>query len=214
VVVTRPADRAAELVAGLKELGHDVLVCPLIAVEPIGPDEVDVSPYDWVIVTSSTGAAELAERLRGSPRRLAAIGPRTAEELRAHGLEPDLVASVATQEGLLEALPERPGRVLFAGAEGARRLLIDRLHADFVPLYRTTELAPEHFPDADIVVLASASAARAFDRLGKRIPAVTIGPQTTEAALAAGITILAEAATHDASGLVAAVAGVATPEPG
>jgi hypothetical protein len=27
--------------------------------------------------------------------------------------------------------------VLFAGAEGARRLLVDELGADFVPLYRT-----------------------------------------------------------------------------
>jgi uroporphyrinogen-III synthase len=54
-------------------------------------------------------------------------------------------------------------------------------------------------------VLASASAARAYGRLGLSVPAVSIGPETTKAALAAGVRVVAEAATHDLEGLVAAV---------
>ena len=130
IVVTRPRGEAAELAGRLEELGHEVVVCPLIEIEPIGPAEVDVSNYEWVVVTSANGARELAARLRGTPERTAAIGPATAAALRERGVEPDLV------------------------------------------------------------------------------PAVSIGPQTTEAARAGGVEVLAEAQTHDAAGLVAAVAGL------
>jgi uroporphyrinogen-III synthase len=37
------------------------------------------------------------------------------------------------------------------------------------------------------------------------VPAVSIGPQTTAAARAAGVRILAEAETHDVDGLVEAI---------
>ena len=95
--------------------------------------------------------------------------------------------------------------MLFAGAEGARRLLVDELGAEFVPLYRTRELTPAEPPEGDLVVLASASAARSFARLGAGIPAVSIGPLTTAAAREAGVEVVREAETHDVAGLLAAV---------
>ena len=189
----------AELARRLEALGHEVEICPLVESELLGPDEVDVSGYDWVVVTSRNGARELVRRMRGSPARIAAIGPGTAEELP----RVDLVPQVSTQEGLVAELPRPAGRVLFAGAEGARRLLTDELGADFVPLYRTKELRPDAFPEVDLVVLASASAARAYAALGAAAPAITIGPQTTAAAT--GVEIVAEAKSHDLDGLVEAV---------
>jgi uroporphyrinogen-III synthase len=98
--------------------------------------------------------------------------------------------------------------VLFAAAEGARRRPIDALGADFVPLYRTRLLAPEP-PDADVVVLASGSAARAYASVGGTAPAVTIGPETSRVARAVGLAVACEAATHDLDGLVDAVRRVA-----
>jgi len=95
---------------------------------------------------------------------------------------------------------------LFAGAEDARPVLARALAADVVPLYRTVVLRPPEPPAGDLVVLASASAARAFAALGLRMPAVSIGPQTTAAARAAGVDVVAEARSHDLDGLVAAVA--------
>ena len=59
------------------------------------------------------------------------------------------------------------------------------------------------------VVLASASAAEAFGALGLELPAVSIGPETTRAARAAGVRVVEEAETHDLDGLVAAVARAA-----
>jgi uroporphyrinogen-III synthase len=205
IVVTRPAEDAAPLVERLERLGHEVALCPLIRVEPLGDDPVDVSAYDWVVVTSRNGARELARRRAGRMHRLAAIGPGTAAELSSRGMSPDLVPEVSTQEGLLAALPRPVGRVLFAGALDARRLLVETLGAEFSPLYRTVALAPERFPEADLVVLASASAARAYARVSRGAPAVSIGPETTKVARAAGVLVAGEARTHDVDGLVEAI---------
>jgi uroporphyrinogen-III synthase len=205
IVVTRAPGQAEPLVSRLEELGHDVVLCPLIRIDRIGGDPVELSSYDWVIVTSPNGAEELLRRARGRPAKVAAIGPGTAAMLLRRGIEPDLVPQVSTQEGLLAELPRPPGRVLFAAAEGARMRIVDALAADFLPLYRTIELRPEP-PVGDLVVLASASAARAFGALGASLPAVSIGPQTTRAAREAGIRVVAEASPHDLGGLVDAIA--------
>ena len=206
IVVTRAETQAGSLAGRLTALGYDVVVCPLIEIEPLGDEPIDPAPYDWVVVTSPNGAAELAGRLVAPPRRLAAIGPGTAAELEAHGLRPDLVPAVSTQEGLLAELPRPAGRVLVAAAEGARRLLIDELGADFLPLYRTVEVRPPEPPEGDVAVLASASAARALAATGARLPVVAIGPQTAAAARESGLTVLVQAESHDLDGLVAAVA--------
>ena len=203
--MTRPRGQADELSRQLEELGHEIVRCPLIAIEPLGDGPVDVSGYDWVVVTSANAARELRRRLVGTPKRVAAIGRATADAFGGA----DLVPQVSTQEGLLAELPRPAGRVLFAGAEGARRLLVEELGANFLPLYRTVELEPEQQPDGELVVLASASAARAYGRTRAGIPAVSIGPETTAVARDAGVEVVAEAVTHDLDGLVAAVESAA-----
>jgi uroporphyrinogen-III synthase len=193
VLVTRE-----ELVGRVEPLGHEAIFCELIRVEPLGDEPVDARAYDWLVVTSRNGAYELARR-GVTANRIAAIGPATAAALRAHGLRVDLVAATHTQEGLREELPE--GTLLLAAAEGARR---DVLEADFLPLYRTVELKPDA-PRADIALLMSGSAARALSATGARVPVVAIGPQTAAEARAAGLDVVAVAATHDLDGLVEAL---------
>lgn len=203
VVVTRPRAQARRLVERLEALGVEVVECPLIEIERISDDPVDATGYDWVIVTSANGAEELARRGVNLPR-VAAVGQATAAALRAHGIEPAFVPRVSSQDGLLRELPRPAGRVLFAAAEGARPGPMEELGADFVPLYRTRALSPEP-PEADLVVLASGSAALAYAAAGGHAPAVTIGPETSRAARAAGLEVVAEAVTHDLGGLVGAV---------
>jgi uroporphyrinogen-III synthase len=125
--------------------------------------------------------------------------------LRGRGVEPALVPAVSTQEGLAAELPRPAGRVLFAGAEGARHVLVRELGADFVPLYRTVARRPQRFPAADLVVLASPSAARAFAALGLDLPCVSVGPVTSAEARTLGLRVAAEAESHDREGLVQAV---------
>jgi uroporphyrinogen III methyltransferase / synthase len=205
VIVTRPRAQAGPLVERVEALGHEVVECPLIEIRPLGDEPVDTAGYDWVVLTSPNGAEQFARRRRGPLPRVAAVGPGTAEVLRAQGIEPALVPRVSTQEGLLDEFPKPPGRVLVAAARGARRALIDGLGADFVPLYDTALVRPDTVPDGDLVLLASGSAARSFAALGADIPAATIGPQTTRAATKLGLRVVAEAPTHDLDGLVAAV---------
>jgi uroporphyrinogen-III synthase len=205
IVVTRADADADPLAARLEALGHEVVRCPLIRIEPLGDEPIDPAAYDWVVVTSRNGARELARRLVGAPRHLAAIGPGTAEALRERGLRAELVPRVSTQEGLLAELPE--GRVLVAAAEGARRLLVEERDADFLPLYRTVELSPPP-PEGDVAIVASASAARALAATGARLPVVAIGPQTEAEAHARGLEVAAVAAVHDLDGLLDAVASL------
>jgi uroporphyrinogen-III synthase len=204
VIVTRPRGQAGPLVSRLEELGHEVVECPLIEIEPFA-DPVEVAGYDWLIVTSPNGARELVRRAQGPLPKVAAVGPGTAETLRELGVEPALVPRVSGQDGLLDEFPRPTGRVLFAAAEGARRGPVDELGADFVALYRTRLVQPQEPPDGDLVVLASGSAARAFAELGADVPVVTIGPQTTRVAESVGLRVVGEARTHDLDGLVEAV---------
>ena len=202
VVVTRAEAQAGPLVARLEALGYEVVRCPLIRVERLADEPLDLSGYDWVVVTSPNGADELARRLVAKPVHFAAIGPATADALRGHGYEPDLVSRVHTQEGLRDELP--PGRALLAAAEGARQGVIE---ADFLPLYRTVELTPAP-PDGDVALVASASDARGLAATGTRIPIVAIGPQTAAAAREAGLDVVAEATRYDLDGLLDALASL------
>jgi len=201
VVITRA--EVGELGRRLETLGHEVVHCPLIRTEPLGDDPLDLSEWDWVVVTSPNGAREPGRRLVRPPRHLAAIGPGTAEALSSEGLHADLVPRVHTQEGLRDELP--PGRTLLAAARGARRTLVDGLGADFVALYDTALVRPDAVPEGDVVLLAWGSAARSFAALAADVPAATIDPQTTRTATSLGLRVVAEAPTHDLDGLVEAV---------
>ena len=207
VIVTRPRAQAGPLVERIEALGFEVVECPLIEIERTSDDPIDCAGYEWLIVTSPNGADEIVRRGTNLPK-VAAVGPGTAETLRAQGIEADFVPRVSSQEGLLAEFPRPEGRVLFAAAENSRRGPIDELGADFVALYSTRLLSPEP-PPGDVVVLASGSAARAYAWIGGDVPAVTIGPETSRIARSEGLTVVAEAETHDLDGLVAAVAKVA-----
>jgi uroporphyrinogen-III synthase len=185
----------------LRQLGFDVVVRPLLEIEPIETGPVDLDAYDWLVLTSATAARELRRRARGRAGKVAAIGRATAE---AWG-DVDLVAQVSTQEGLLAELPCPAGRVLFAGAEGARQLLAAELGADVIVLYRTRPVRSIESVDGDLAVVASPSAARALAVVSRSMPVVSIGPETTAAATAAGLRVAAEAVTQDVDGLVSAI---------
>jgi uroporphyrinogen-III synthase len=202
VGVTGTDDRLAER---LRAAGFEVVVAPLIRVEEIDGPPIEPELYDWILVTSRNAVEPLLRRLTGPPGRVAAIGPGTAEALEAHGIEPAFVAERSTQEGLAEELPKPPGRVLHAAAEDARNVLVRELGAELATLYRTVEMEVESFPDADLVVLASASAARALAALRTDLACVSIGPVTSAEARNGGLEVCAEAESHDLDGLVAAV---------
>ena len=111
----------------------------------------DLAAYDLLCVTSPNGARRLLEIARDARAlagpAIAAIGPGTADALRAGGIEPDIVPPRAVAESLVEALAERPvKRALIARAEQAREVLPDALRergaeVEILALYRTVARA-------------------------------------------------------------------------
>jgi uroporphyrinogen-III synthase len=195
VKVALTGTRAEPFADHLRAEGLEVVHRPLIRIEPFDGPRLHVADYDWLVLTSRNAVECLFARLEGELPRVAAIGPGTAAALRERGVEPAVVPRESTQEGLVAVLPEPIGRVLFAGAEGARGVIAEELAADVLPLYRTVELRSDTFPDVDAVVLASPSAARALAAVAPDKTCVAIGPITAAEARALGLTVAAEAAS-------------------
>jgi uroporphyrinogen-III synthase len=205
VKVALTGSRAEPLAAVLRAERFEVLHRPLVRIEPFEGPPIRAADYDWLVLTSRNAVECLFRRLDGPLPPVAVIGPGTAQALRAQGAEPTLIARHSTQEGLVEELPRPVGRVLFAGAEGARDVLVRELGADFLPLYRTVELRQDDFPDVDVVVLASPSAARALAEIRRDLPCVAVGPVTAEQARRSALLLVAEADSPDPDGVVQAV---------
>lgn len=129
VVVTRAREQASDSAARLAALGADVIQFPTIDIVPL-PDYslvrqaiADLKKYHWVIFTSVNGvrhfwmqlaACGLDSRSLGG-RRVAAIGPATAEALRKRGVEPDFIPEKFVAESIAAGLIAR------CTADGARK---------------------------------------------------------------------------------------------
>ncbi|MDB4880194.1 MAG: uroporphyrin-III C-methyltransferase, partial [Gemmatimonadetes bacterium] len=178
--------------------------------------------YKWLVLTSQNAVALFWEALRAAKKdardlsgvRLACVGKATSEALLARGLAADVVPERFVAEAVLEKLAGRYDvkgtRALYVAAEGAREVLPAGLLAlgatvDVVRAYRTVSdgaggeslCAALAAGEVDAVTFASASAVQGYldavgAELARRAPAVSIGPVTSEAVRAAGITLLAE----------------------
>jgi uroporphyrinogen III methyltransferase/synthase len=202
-----------------------------------------IGGYDLLVLTSANGVEQLFARLaeRGSDARalsaattVVAIGPATAGRLADHGVRADVVPERFVAEGILDALAghELAGRrALVARAREARPDLVEGLRArgaavDEVALYDTRPEPPartaiEAALEADYLTFTSSSTVRNFvaaldtgqrERAG-RLRVVSIGPITSAAARAAGLTVHAEAAAYTVPGLVEALVADAVGSP-
>lgn len=194
VIVTRPREQAAELVARLEELGAEVLLCPAITIVPPASYEAldravaAAGTYDWIVFTSANGVESFFARLDATGgdirqlggARLAAIGPATAAALRRRHLRVAVVPEEYRAEGVVDALGAgdlRGRRVLLPRAAGARPVLPEELTrrgaaVDEVEAYRT-ELAVEvpeevrrrlEARDVDCITFTSSSTVRGLLR--------------------------------------------------
>jgi uroporphyrinogen-III synthase len=128
LLLTRPREDAERSAAALRALGHEVMIVPVLKVEPVAA-EFGSGPWAAAILTSANAARALA----GHPRHaeiaalpVFAVGPRTAAAALAAGCTDvraadgdggDLAALIAAQ------LPDRTGRLIYlAGADRASGL--------------------------------------------------------------------------------------------
>lgn len=217
VVVTRAREQASEMKRLLEESGANVLQFPTIEIAPPDSweslDRAITEKYDWLIFTSSNGVQYFFERLYAQGRdvrslggvMVAAVGQQTAADLRARGLNPDVVPERFISTELLPLLAENQNgiRTCVIRAEHGRDELIDELRrrggeVDLAVAYRT--IAAESDLDElrewiakdliDVVTFTSASTVDHFykkltDEEQKKVNAraliASIGATTTEA---------------------------------
>jgi uroporphyrinogen III methyltransferase/synthase len=218
----------------LRVLGATVIEAPSIRTEPL-PVTVDVDGVDLVVVSSPNGADRLFAALRETGRdaralagaRVAVVGPGTADAVRRHGVEPDIVPARAIGEALAQALGDVPvRRALVVRAEAGRTVVADGLRdrgAEVVEVsaYRTVaepldDATHARALRADWATFTSGSTVRAFVTAAGGAEAIaqsplrlaSIGPQTTEALRELGLEPDLEAAEHTPAGLVAALVDV------
>jgi hydroxymethylbilane synthase len=231
IVVTRQADPIDPLIAGLRELGAEVVSYPTIRIVPdTDPDLeqralAELDTYDWVLFPSANAVRHFGDRLRAAGRelprtvRIGVVGPGTAAALAELGREPDLVPEQAISDALLaellDALEGGAARILIPSARDGRTVLADGLAGAghdvlTLPVYRTTQpdphaLDPATLAGADYVLFASPSALRHFVEIAG-VPTdarvVTIGPVTTSEARKHHVDVFAEARTHTMEGLI------------
>ena len=192
--------------------------------------------YDWMVFTSANAVEVFHRRaqffkLSQLPRHIAAIGAATERAAMAVGLHVDLVPPQAVAESLAEALAfDAQGKTfLLVRAAEARDVLPEALReaggfvtiaeayrnevpADSVEALRQLFSAPEHYPDG--ITFTSASTARnlatLIEEAGLQIPAcvvqASIGPITSEAMRAVGLTPDVQAREASVVSLVDALA--------
>jgi uroporphyrinogen-III synthase len=231
VLVTRARAQSSSLVARLRELGASTVEIPAIRIDDpadggraLRDAVADLAANDWVVVTSPNGARRLLAECRDArafgSAGLAAIGPGTADALRAGNVEADLVPERFVAEGLLEVFPDPPvggGRVLIARAAEARDVLPEGLRergwdVEVVEAYRTVQGTPSPedlaaAADADVVTFTSSSTVRNFLAVCDTVPPVVacIGPVTADTAREHGLTVDVEADVHTIDGLLDAL---------
>jgi uroporphyrinogen-III synthase len=160
--------------------------------------------------------------------RVAVVGAATAATARAAGLAVSLVPERYVAESLVAALVNEIAgkRVLLARAAVARDVIPDALRAagavvDVVDAYRNgiSETAPELLREAlaeriDAATFTSSSSATHLAEVARRagiafplagVPAISIGPITSETLREVGWPPVVEADPHDIPGLIAAV---------
>lgn len=239
ILITRAPDQAGELRACLRARGAETRELPTVQVAPIDDwSRVDAAivtlrAFDWLVFTSPNGVRFFLERCYAHglkpplPPRLAAVGPATAEALGRYGARADLVAPVATSEGLARALTRQPlagRRVLLARGSLADATLPTRL-ADAgaevaeVVTYQTLPASASgaklnewlRAGDLDWITLASGSAmhhllAMLPDAEALRtVRLATIGPKTSGVVRGLGFMVAAEARKSTMEGLAAAI---------
>lgn len=158
VLVGRARHQASELSRGLKALGAQVIEIPFIEIrkprsyKPLDSALKSISDYDWLTLTSVNGVDAVAARMKKlhiaaadlKHLRIAAIGPATAERIKALGLTVAVVPEQYVAESVVKALRSnvKGKRVLLARARVARDVIPRELRklgarVDLVEAYET-----------------------------------------------------------------------------
>lgn len=173
IVLTRPQSDSERTAAALRAHGHDVLMAPLLRIEPL-PVELN-QRYGAVVITSANAVAALAvhpARVALSALPLYAVGHRSADAARAAGFS-DIHVAGGDIDDLTRLIAEqrpdvRAPLLYLAGEDRAGDLVGDLavhgIAADLVVIYRAV---PMPFP-AELTAALAGGAVDAVMHFSKR----------------------------------------------
>lgn len=247
IVVTRAKGHAGNLAHALRDHGADVLEFPTIEILPVAPVTFpNPAEFDWIVFTSVNAVdcwfgllMDSGDDVRALGKaRICAIGPATADAVRARGLRIDLVPGEYVAEAVAEALqaaePSLAGkRFLLPRGDLARAMLPDALRgagADVteVVVYKTAMPADAAAAAdgvvafrPDMVTFTSSSTAENFcialgevrvARVNETAAFASIGPITSKTMTRLGLDVAVEAKDSHIPGLVQAILDHASPK--
>ena len=239
VLVTRPREQAQAFADKLSALGAEPVVLPAIEIAPLTNSFaldsalLKLDQFDWVVLTSVNGVEAVRSRMLAlgvsteqlAARRLAAIGPATAEALAGFCRKPDVVPDEYVAEAIFKHLPDVKGKkFLLARADIARpdlAILLRNAGAEVteVAAYRIISASPEALKERpDFITLTSSSAARAtLEGLEKEnwlreTPLVCIGPVTAATVREMGYEVAATAEQYTTDGIIKALVSLVVDE--
>ena len=226
IVVTRAAAQAQRFTQLLEAAGARVIEAPAIVIappsswEPLDSALRELAGFTWAIFTSVNGVTMVDRRLAALGlgwsalvgRRVAAIGPATADALREQGVRVDVVPAEYRAEGLIERLRGLIGsadRVLLPRAAQTRDVLVTSLRGLGVDVVEVAAYATRRVEggagrlgealaggDVDAVTFTSSSTARNFAEMFTeverrawrgRVAIASIGPITAATAAEYGL---------------------------
>jgi uroporphyrinogen III methyltransferase/synthase len=233
VLITRPRSQSDSFADALRSAGFEPIYFPVIEIRSIEDNPEleqalkNISKYDWIVFTSVNGVEVVSKKLgQFSPLpRVAAIGPKTAEALRARGVTPDFVPEEYVAEAILPGLGDLRGKwVLLPRAEIARKALPEAIvkaggTAHEIAVYKTLPAQPDAEGLAalksgvDAITFTSPSTVENFLAVVRKngldplnLPNnplfACIGPITEQAAREEGFANLVVAKEYTAEGLV------------
>ena len=247
IIVTRAREQSSDLLRQLEEAGADCIEFPTIEIAALeNYDSLNraferLNIYNWIIFTSVNGVKNFFKKLdeygwdsrKLGGAKIAAIGSKTAFELKTFGINPDLVPDEYKAESIITELV-KGGSVkglsfLIPRAETARDILpveLEKMGAnvDVVPVYRTIkpsagsdkikELLAEG--EIDAITFTSSSTVQNFmemfrDSLEdfhmwiKKTAIVCIGPITADTASKAGFSVTATPDEYTIEALVTVI---------
>ena len=250
IVVTRTREQASQLSGQLTDLGAEVWEIPTIKIAPptnygaLIEAITGIAEYDWLVFTSPNGVSEFFgyffkafNDLRSVGHvRIAAVGPATADKLRALHLAVDVMPEEYVTRKVAAAIHAYENvenlRMLLLRAEVANPELPKELETlgaivDDVACYRTipetedlNHAAARLLEEgANWVTFTSSSTVENFHarfdlpKLLQKFPKLqtaSIGPETSKALVALGVKPSLEATEHTIAGLAQAVQKAAT----
>jgi uroporphyrinogen III methyltransferase/synthase len=226
IVVTRAAAQAQRFTQLLETAGARVIEAPAIVIgppaswEPLDAALRALATFQWLVFTSVNGVTMVDRRLTALGltwsaivgRRVAAIGPATADALREHGVRVDIVPAEYRAEGLVERLRgllAAGDRVLLPRAAQTRDVLVTALRALGADVVEVAAYATRRAEsntarlaealgagDVDAVTFTSSSTARNFAEMFSeaerrawrgRVAIAAIGPITAATAAEHGM---------------------------